>query len=126
MQPFQSIVTDFIKESAQIIEEYQAQCLAIAYEFPELDLTKNIPSFKYVPNENANESLPVASDDDIEAKIIDVSKNSPKELLLTSHFVTKVKNNLESDGVSASKNKIRKIIEKLRTEGKIEFPDFNE
>ena len=72
------------------------------------------------------ESLPVASDDDIEAKIIDVSKNSPKELLLTSHFVTKVKNNLESDGVSASKNKIRKIIEKLRTEGKIEFPDFNE
>lgn len=126
MQPFQAIVTDFIKESAQIIEEFQAQCQAIAYEFPEIDLSKQIPCFKYIPNESTNESLTNASDNDIESKIIDISNNSPKELLLSSHFVTKVKNNLEADGMSASKLKIRKIMEKLRSEGKIEFPEINE
>lgn len=126
MQPFQEIVTDFLKETAQIVEEFQAQCQAITFEFPELDLTTTIPCFKYIPKENAHESFTNASDNDIELKIIDISNNSPKELLLSSHFVTKVKNNLENDGLTASKAKIRKIIEKLRSEGKIDFPETNE
>ncbi|KAK8870678.1 hypothetical protein M9Y10_008565 [Tritrichomonas musculus] len=126
MQPFQAIFADFIKDSTKIIEEFQAQCQAIGYEIPDLDVSKVIPCFKYTPNDSINETLKNASDNDIEIKVIDTTNKSPKELLLSSHFVTKVKNNLEADGLAATKIKIRKVIDKLRSEGKIEFPENTE
>lgn len=126
MQPFQEISTDFIKEATKILEEFQAQCQAITCEFLHLDHNSYTPCFKYTPNENANDIRGNATYEDIKLKIIDISKNSPKELLLSSHFVNKVKNNLEAEGLSATKVKIRKIIENLRSEGTIEIPEFDE
>lgn len=126
MRPFQEITTDFLKETAKIIEEFQAQCQAIAYEFPQLDLSTNISCFRYMPAASNPELNENASSEDIKLKIIEISKKSPKELLLSSHFVNKVKNNLEAEGLSASKVKIRKIIENLRSEGVIDFPDVTE
>ena len=118
MQAFQAILADFIRESAQIIEEFQAQCQSIAYEVPTLEIDKNYPTFQYCPGRQS-EVFNTATDEDVEKEVLELSKTTPKALLQTTHFVTKVKNNLNSRGISATKVKIQRVFEKLKSSGKI-------
>lgn len=124
MKPFQSILTDFIRETAQIMEEFQVQCQEISFELPNLDLTKQLPLFRYCPSDKISENqLREASNEEIEQMVIETAKHSPKGLLNSSHFTTKVKNLLISGGLNTTKAKIKKAVDKLNADGKVSIEE---